>query len=170
MILSAGAIDSPKLLLLSGIGPSEELASHNVSVIDDLPKIGKNLGDHLWLRFGTTCKPGAVHRSVYMIAPDKLENARMQWARDRQGPLLGMYLPQMIGFLKSDRIFDSEEYRNLDPQVQEYWQAETKPNFEMITVSPSCKHNRLNVNATVQLLQRKIVAASLKYSKPCAPP
>ncbi|KAL8739877.1 MAG: hypothetical protein Q9190_007362, partial [Brigantiaea leucoxantha] len=71
-----------------------------------------------------------------MIAPDKLENARMQWARDRQGPLLGMYLPQMIGFLKSDRIFDSEEYRNLDPQVQEYWQAETKPNFEMITPAP----------------------------------
>jgi choline dehydrogenase-like flavoprotein len=46
VILSAGAFDSPKIMLLSGIGPSEELASHGITTLHDLPGVGKNLQDH----------------------------------------------------------------------------------------------------------------------------
>lgn len=47
VILSAGAIGSPQLLLLSGVGPREELRKHGVSLIHDLPGVGENLQDHL---------------------------------------------------------------------------------------------------------------------------
>ncbi|MBI2965031.1 MAG: mycofactocin system GMC family oxidoreductase MftG [Chloroflexi bacterium] len=46
VILSAGAIGSPHLLLLSGVGPASELKSAGVDVVVDLPGVGKNLRDH----------------------------------------------------------------------------------------------------------------------------
>ena len=46
IILSAGAINSPKLLLLSGIGPSDHLQLHNIDIVNDLPGVGENLQDH----------------------------------------------------------------------------------------------------------------------------
>jgi choline dehydrogenase len=47
VIVSAGAINSPKLLLLSGIGPADELRRSGISVKLDLPGVGKNLQDHM---------------------------------------------------------------------------------------------------------------------------
>ncbi|MFC6725023.1 GMC family oxidoreductase [Halobium palmae] len=47
VILSAGSIDSPKLLMLSGVGPAEHLEAHDVDVEVDLPGVGRNLQDHL---------------------------------------------------------------------------------------------------------------------------
>ncbi|SHG61457.1 choline dehydrogenase [Cognatishimia maritima] len=49
IILSAGSINSPKLLLQSGIGPAAELAQHGITAHVDRPGVGKNLQDHLEL-------------------------------------------------------------------------------------------------------------------------
>ena len=46
IVLSAGSIGSPQLLLLSGVGPEEQLKSLGISVVHDLPGVGKNLRDH----------------------------------------------------------------------------------------------------------------------------
>ena len=43
VIISAGFIDSPKLLLLSGIGPKKDLEALNIPVVSDSPNVGKNL-------------------------------------------------------------------------------------------------------------------------------
>ena len=53
VILSGGAINSPHLLLLSGIGPADELSPFNIDSVQDLPGVGKNLQDHLgtWMRW-----------------------------------------------------------------------------------------------------------------------
>ncbi|HEY9659731.1 MAG TPA: GMC family oxidoreductase N-terminal domain-containing protein [Allocoleopsis sp.] len=50
VILSAGTFLSPKLLMLSGIGPAEQLRSHHIPVVVDLPGVGQNLQDHLRLQ------------------------------------------------------------------------------------------------------------------------
>jgi choline dehydrogenase len=47
IVLAAGAIGSPHLLLVSGIGPADELKQAGVTVVHDLPGVGKNLQDHL---------------------------------------------------------------------------------------------------------------------------
>src|SRR5262249_55714146 len=47
VLLSAGAIESPKLLMLSGIGPAEQLRRHGIDVLVDSPGVGANLQEHI---------------------------------------------------------------------------------------------------------------------------
>ena len=56
IILSAGAFNSPKLLMLSGIGNCEELEKHSITGIRDLPGVGKNLKDHLTVNLSVLLK------------------------------------------------------------------------------------------------------------------
>ncbi|EAQ43513.1 choline dehydrogenase [Roseobacter sp. MED193] len=51
VILAASSINSPKLLMLSGIGPAEHLAEHGIEVVADRPGVGQNLQDHLEFYF-----------------------------------------------------------------------------------------------------------------------
>ena len=60
VVLAAGAINSPQLLLLSGIGPAEELRARGVSVVHDLPGVGKNLQDHLNVNILQCAKRGST--------------------------------------------------------------------------------------------------------------
>ncbi|MBO1014573.1 GMC family oxidoreductase N-terminal domain-containing protein [Achromobacter sp. SD115] len=50
VIVSCGAINTPKLLQLSGLGPAEFLRQHNIDVVCDLPGVGENLSDHYSVR------------------------------------------------------------------------------------------------------------------------
>ncbi len=56
VIVSAGAINSPQLLMLSGIGPADHLNAHDIVVVNDLPGVGENLQDHLEIYVQYTCK------------------------------------------------------------------------------------------------------------------
>ncbi|MGB8407638.1 MAG: GMC family oxidoreductase N-terminal domain-containing protein [Mycobacterium sp.] len=52
VILCGGAINTPQLLMLSGIGPREHLAEHGIDVVYDAPEVGENLLDHLLVLLG----------------------------------------------------------------------------------------------------------------------
>ena len=58
VILSASSFNSPKLLMLSGIGPADHLKEHGIEVVHDLPGVGRNLQDHLevWVQQECTRK------------------------------------------------------------------------------------------------------------------
>lgn len=66
VILSAGAVDSPKLLMLSGIGPADTLQSHGIDVVLDLPGVGQNLQDHLLLGVAFRSKQNYTERSIFV--------------------------------------------------------------------------------------------------------
>jgi choline dehydrogenase len=55
VVLAGGAINSPQLLLLSGIGPADEIRRHGIAVVHDLPGVGRNLQDHLELYVQHAC-------------------------------------------------------------------------------------------------------------------
>lgn len=81
VILSAGAVGSPHLLLLSGVGPAEELSRHGVPVVRDLPSVGRDLTDHLLVPLAFEAQgfwsPGAG------TSPEQIS----QYLRDRHGSL-----------------------------------------------------------------------------------
>ena len=55
VILAASSINSPKLLMLSGVGPAAHLAEHGIDVVADRPGVGQNLQDHLELYIQQAC-------------------------------------------------------------------------------------------------------------------
>ena len=63
VLLSGGSINSPQLLMLSGVGHAEQLNRHGLPVAQHLPGVGKNLQDHLDLRVQVKCKEPVSHYS-----------------------------------------------------------------------------------------------------------
>ncbi len=61
VLLAAGAIESPKLLKLSGVGPVNELTRHDIDCIVDLPGVGKNLQDHIQVAVGYECTESVTY-------------------------------------------------------------------------------------------------------------
>lgn len=65
VIISAGSINSPKLLMLSGVGPAAHLREHGIDVVHDLPGVGENLQDHLELYVQMECtKPISLNSKL----------------------------------------------------------------------------------------------------------
>ncbi len=58
VILSAGAINSPHILLLSGVGPERQLREKGIDVAHDLPGVGENLHDHMYVHYTCETRPG----------------------------------------------------------------------------------------------------------------
>jgi choline dehydrogenase len=59
-VVSAGVFNSPKLLMLSGIGAAESLAALGIAPLLDRPAVGRNLQDHLSYRMNYACRPGTT--------------------------------------------------------------------------------------------------------------
>ncbi|XP_034936856.1 glucose dehydrogenase [FAD, quinone]-like [Chelonus insularis] len=102
IILSAGTIDSAKLLMLSGIGPKEHLEQLGIDVIKD-SKVGFHLYDHIGF-FGLTF---VVNASVTLTARKMLSPTyTMQYLRDRSGPFSIPLGAEALAFIKSKYALD----------------------------------------------------------------
>ena len=65
VILCGGTVNSPQLLMLSGIGPGEELGRHGIEVVHELPGVGRNLQDHVDCVIAYACtKPITLYRDL----------------------------------------------------------------------------------------------------------
>ncbi|MBF9057762.1 glucose-methanol-choline oxidoreductase [Rhodobacterales bacterium HKCCSP123] len=84
VILSAGAFGSPQLLLLSGIGPEEELSAHGIAPVHVLPGVGRNLQDHLDYIIGYhSRRPDVVGLGPAGLM--RLAKAGLEWRRTGAG-------------------------------------------------------------------------------------
>lgn len=86
VILSAGSLQSPHLLQLSGIGPAQLLRSHGVNVVHDLPGVGQNLQDHLQFRLMyRVSKPITTNDDLRTLAGQA--RIGLKWLIKGTGPL-----------------------------------------------------------------------------------
>ena len=95
IVLSAGAFASPKILLLSGVGPADHLREHGVEVVADVPGVGENYQDHL--EATVQCE---VNQPISMLGQDSgLKAARhmAQYMLTRTG-LLSSTIVEAGGF------------------------------------------------------------------------
>lgn len=109
-ILSGGAVNSPQLLLLSGVGPKDELAKVGIPVIHDLPGVGKNLHNHV------------AYFVSYVLDKEKSYND-LNWANamdyilHHKGPLSSTGMSQVTGIINSKYADPSGEH----PDIQMFF-------------------------------------------------
>ncbi|MFM9925670.1 GMC family oxidoreductase N-terminal domain-containing protein [Variovorax sp. H27-G14] len=113
VVLSAGAIGSPQILQLSGVGPAELLRQHGIDVVLDAPGVGANLQDHLQIR--------AVYKidgapTLNVMASSMVGKAKigLEYLMKRSGPM-SMAPSQLGAFTRSS---PEREWPNLQYHVQ----------------------------------------------------
>ncbi|MFT6344990.1 MAG: choline dehydrogenase-like flavoprotein [Paraglaciecola sp.] len=84
VLLSAGAINSPQILMLSGVGPKEHLAENGIKVKVDLPGVGQNLQDHLDIIVQHHCKNRDSYSISLALIPRYIKNT-FNYLFNRQG-------------------------------------------------------------------------------------
>lgn len=108
VILSEGVFESPKLLMLSGIGPARELAKFGIDVIVDSRHVGKHLLDHPGVPFVLRVKDGFGMDSTLMRKGKKHDAAVSAFQKSHAGPV-GSGLLEMIGFPRIDKYLEKDE-------------------------------------------------------------
>lgn len=113
LLLSAGAINTPQILQLSGIGPANVLKDHGIELVHDLPGVGENLQDHLQLRTIFTVKNTRTLNEWSSTLLGKAQIAA-EYLLKRSGPM--SMAPSQLGiFTKSS---DEHETANIEYHVQ----------------------------------------------------
>lgn len=103
VILSGGAINSPQMLMLSGVGPADHLREHGIEVQLDLPGVGQNLQEHPTVIVKYACtKPMAIHRA---LNPVNQLMAGVQWMLTRRGPAASVFW-EAGGLIRSSHRMD----------------------------------------------------------------
>ncbi|MDD9908405.1 MAG: GMC family oxidoreductase N-terminal domain-containing protein [Ahrensia sp.] len=98
IVLCAGAIGSPQILMLSGIGPGQDLTQHGIESKVDLPGVGRNLQDHLQARPVFKCKSSTINTETNSWF--KQVKIGIEYALRRTGPMT-MAASLGTGFLKT---------------------------------------------------------------------
>lgn len=99
VILSAGALQSPQVLQLSGIGPADLLSRHGIQIVHDSPEVGRNLQDHYQARTIVRLKD-PISLNDQVRDPISLAKMGLQWLFGQRGPLT-VGAGQVGGFAKT---------------------------------------------------------------------
>jgi choline dehydrogenase len=100
VILCGGSINSPQLLMLSGLGDADHLKALDIPVVQHLPGVGNNLQDHLDLYVQYKCKkPITLHNATWKY-PHKMVGIGLQWLWNQTGKGASAHL-ESRGFIRS---------------------------------------------------------------------
>lgn len=109
VILAGGAINTPQTLLLSGVGPKDELDRHGITLVHHLEMVGRNLQDHCFSAVGIALEK----------APDSQVVSQS---------------PSPMGWFKLPELDDTAECEQLPTQIRDHRLRATVPDFEIATV------------------------------------
>ncbi len=156
IVLTAGAIGSPQILMLSGVGPAAHLSQHGIPLVLDRMGVGQNLHDHLQLRTIYKVSNVKTLNSMYATLGGKLTMG-LDYLLRRRGPLT-MAPSQLGAFTRSDRTQDRAN-------IQYHVQPLSLDKFgEPLHPFPAFTASVTNVRPTSR------GALTLKSADPAAPP
>ncbi|GJJ09788.1 hypothetical protein Clacol_004012 [Clathrus columnatus] len=131
LILAAGAVHSPHLLMISGVGPQNELEKHGIPVIHNLPGVGSNLQDHLVATIALSLKAG--HSLQYLLGISLVDKVwsiidLLRWKWFKSGSLTTNTV-ESAAFVRCDdsQLFEPDNY-----QIQDETSGSDAPDLEIL--------------------------------------
>ncbi|TVY59654.1 putative GMC-type oxidoreductase [Lachnellula suecica] len=110
VIISSGVFETPKLLMLSGIGPEKELAAHSIKTVVKSENVGLHLLDHPILAHVFRMKDGMGFEDHLLRAGPEHDGAVSAYRKNKTGPLSSGLL-ELVGFPRIDKYLEqSKEY------------------------------------------------------------
>jgi choline dehydrogenase len=158
VIVSGGAIHSPQILMLSGIGPAAQLLRHNIPVVLDVPSVGANLMDHPSVNLRFRDKTGST---FHHLTPHSLNTARLL-VRDLlryklwgTGPLASN-VGESVAFFRSDDqvLFPPAEYNN---DLEDASSGPDAPDLEVIMCAAAVHAHSVPLSPKLQAYQMIII-------------
>ncbi|QRV97668.1 GMC oxidoreductase [Ceratobasidium sp. AG-Ba] len=168
VILCAGAIHTPHILMNSGVGPAEELNKHHIPIVQDLPGVGDHLMDHQSVNVRFRTVPGESLN--YFLAPansfyDKLRRAKamMQYLLFKSGPLTSNF-SEAACFFRSD---DPKLFPGLPALGEDTSSGPSAPDIELIPFPLGFKNHGKEKIADGDLMSISTIVLRLadKYRK-----
>jgi choline dehydrogenase-like flavoprotein len=154
VILSGGAVNSPKLLMLSGIGPADELKQVGIDVVHDLPGVGRNFQDHMDVYITAFTEPVSYDGED---RPDRALRHSFQYLLYKTGPLTACVAEAGV-FIRS-----SDEVRSPDIQIH------CLPAFVIDHGRQRMKQHGITIN-TCNLRPKSIGSVRLRSADPADQP
>ncbi|MFE9093512.1 GMC family oxidoreductase [Streptomyces sp. NPDC007264] len=154
VILSGGAVNSPRLLLLSGIGPGEELNRLGIPVVHELAGVGKNFQDHMDVYLTAETAPVSYNQED---RPDRALRHGLQYLLFRTGPVTAC-VAEAGAFLRS-----GEDVRSPDIQIH------CLPAYVVDHGRQRIKGHGVTIN-TCNLRPRSVGEVTLRSADPLVPP
>lgn len=151
VILAAGAINTPQLLLLSGVGPREELERHGIDVVLDAPGVGRNLLDHL--ANGILVRTRGAET---LYSAESLPNL-VRWLVRGRGPLTSNVV-EAVAFVKTDPVLPAPDLELVFAPVLFEEEGLQKPSADGFTVG------------SILLQPRSVGEVRLRSADPLATP
>ena len=154
LVLAAGAIGSPQLLQLSGLGPAALLQAHGIAVAADLPGVGENLQDHLQLR--SIYRLDGARRGQTLNTRSASAGGRtligLEYALRRRGPM-SMAPSQLGAFVRSS---PEQRWPDLEYHVQPLsLEAFGEPLHDFDAITASVCHLNPGSRGTVRIRSRR---------------
>lgn len=148
VILSAGAFQSPQILMLSGVGPKDTLQQYDIPIIKDLPGVGQSMMDHVY--FGIGYRVDVPTSSKMQYDPEYAAAAAESYRENGTGPLtvaanmaaferLSDSAPQLLSNATIDALNEefSSDWPNIEYLAQDVWSGISNRN----AVVPNDKNN-----------------------------
>ncbi|KAH7024877.1 putative glucose-methanol-choline oxidoreductase [Microdochium trichocladiopsis] len=138
VLLSAGALNTPQILMSSGLGPASPLRALGVSPLRDIPALGQNLRDHMFVpliyKLNT---PHSATRAAFYRSADARAAALAQWREQGGTGDWAKYACELgIGWAKLPGLEQSAEFQALPEAERAFLAKETVPHYEIITHFP----------------------------------
>ena len=140
VIVSCGTLDSPRILMHSGIGPKDQLDRFGIPVVYANPHVGQHLKDHHHVHMNFQRAEHTTERQHFYRDKDLQGKARAQWEKDGSGPLAEIGVAMGMGFAKSDNIYQSPEFQSLPAHVKNHLKRPTVPLYEYLLNGASAEY------------------------------
>lgn len=139
VILSAGSLNDPQILMHSGIGPAEQLIKFGIPVALDAPAVGQGLRDHPLTILAYKTKEGSSDRPEFYGSSEAMGKAMDQWRKNGTGPWAKFGCELGVAWCKLDSLASFNEFQDLPSDEQAFLQKETVPAYELLEMAPA--HN-----------------------------